>query len=476
MSSITAIATVNVTITQAPAPPTLQQTGCIVSVGGTTLPGYPAAGSFQLINNLAEGVSILAKAFPLASIHWSKIAGVGTVTAVTKTPHNYTIGDSEWMIFSVNVPKAYNGVFMTTVVDATTLTYVLAANPGLATTLGAVILWDEDELNSQFTTFFNQPGAPAVNVLELGDMDTADAIVAFQGFLADNPNDPTPTAMSCYGYTVPRLWDVPQFQQVTKAYKSPNAKTYFWLRVGPTNIEMYAGEKAVFALVENPSVAALANNEFSVCAPMARALSMSPSSSSKVPPMSYAPMYNVTPYTLQGNADFLETLAIDNMNWIGTGAQGGLPSNMIVFQGNMADGNPWNFWYSVDWMQINANLAIANEVINGSANTFNPLYYNQDGINRLQARVVQVANQAIAYGLALGQVVDTQLPIAQFETNYDSGLYNGMLVINAEPFAAYSAENPNDYAQGYYAGLTCVYPPLRGFLNILFNLNAVTFA
>jgi hypothetical protein len=221
--------------------------------------------------------------------------------------------------------------------------------------------------------------------------------------------------------------------------------------------------------------AGIPSTEFDCASPLGTAAKQAPSSSNKVPPMSYAPAYGVTPYPLPGNQAIFSELAAANVNWIGTGAQGGLPSNNIIFQGQMSDGNPWNFWYSADWMQNNSAIALANEVINGSATSLNPLYYNQPGIDRLQNRVVQVGNLAVSSGLAVGQVIATKLPIEQFQANFNANAYDGQLVINAEPFAVYSAENPNDYASGRYAGLACVYPPLRGFLNIFFNLQAVTF-
>lgn len=152
---------------------------------------------------------------------------------------------------------------------------------------------------------------------------------------------------------------------------------------------------------------------------------------------------------------------------------GGITGN-IIFQGKMSDGNAWNFWYSVDWAQINMAKAIANEVINGSATTLNPLYYNQNGIDRLQNRVRQVAVQGVTAGLGNGQVISTKLPVQQFLANYNAGLYNGSIVINAEPFSEYVAQNPADYGAGKYAGLSCIWIPQLPFLNIFFNLQATT--
>ncbi|EMD3913601.1 hypothetical protein VQ345_004778 [Salmonella enterica] len=49
----------------------------------------------------------------------------------------------------------------------------------------------------------------------------------------------------------------------------------------------------------------------------------------------------------------------------------------------------YNYWYSVAWCAINLELDLANEVINGSNTTVNPLYYDQQGIGRLQRRALK---------------------------------------------------------------------------------------
>ena len=66
------ITVVNFSQQIAPTPSTLQGTGAIISVGGTTL----AANTLQLISDLAELTAILAPTDTLASLTWSG----GTVT------------------------------------------------------------------------------------------------------------------------------------------------------------------------------------------------------------------------------------------------------------------------------------------------------------------------------------------------------------------------------------------------------------
>jgi hypothetical protein len=255
-------------------------------------------------------------------------------------------------------------------------------------------------------------------------------------------------------------------------YTTTTTKTYFFVTTTTANQGSYPTTmKDVFKFVPSP-VAAV--TEFGCAAPFYVTLNYNPGSSNRVTPLSFSFLYGVTAYPLKGNSAVLATLKAANCNFVDTGAEGGL-SNTILKWGRLADGNPFNYWYSIDWVQINLDLTLANVVINGSNNTLAPLYYNQQGINVLQAAATQVFATAITYGLATGTIVDTQLPAATFALNYQNGLYKGLLAINAESFPVYKAENVSDYSIGKYAGLAGVYTPLRGFESIIFNLTATTF-
>ncbi|HBJ6962430.1 TPA: hypothetical protein LC430_005217, partial [Salmonella enterica subsp. enterica serovar Duisburg] len=203
-------------------------------------------------------------------------------------------------------------------------------------------------------------------------------------------------------------------------------------------------------------------------------LANDPGSSNMVPPMAYRYMYGVTAYPIAGNSTLLKTLKKNHINYIGTAAEGGL-SNKMLEAGHMLDGKPFNYWYSVAWCALNLELNLANEVINGSNTTVNPLYYDQKGIERLQRRGLKTLRSGISYGLILGQVIDTQLIQADFNEAYEKGTYAGNAVINAVPFDNYTSLNPSAYDEGDYGGLSAVITPKRGFESITFNLNVTNF-
>jgi hypothetical protein len=115
----------------------------------------------------------------------------------------------------------------------------------------------------------------------------------------------------------------------------------------------------------------------------------------------------------------------------------------------MGDGNPFNYWYAIDWLVINVSLSLSAAVINGSNTPTNPLYYNQAGINILQKTAQATVNSGITYGMILSPAT-----------------------VTAVPFTTYIAENPGDYATGTYSGLACTFTPARGFTAITIALTA----
>jgi hypothetical protein len=444
------IVQITVSQTSAPIPNTLQKTGALISVGGTNTP----AQTLTLLQSLSNLTAILAAAVPISTLTWSG----GIVTATTVLPHGWTTGDMVLATIAGAVPNGYNAPHkQITVTGASTFTYAVTSNPGTETTPGTVTLYDESELLTMGTTYFAQPAQQAVYVLELGEGTVAEAITALTTFMTNNPG-------MIYTYLVPREWDgVSSFLSFIANYNAPNAKTYFFVTTSVANETIYMGNKCVLAQVEAPSIPA---TEFTLAADLAVTLGYSPNSTQRVTSLSYAFVYGVTPYPQQGNQAVLATLETDNVGYIATGAEGGLPSNLIIKYGYMSDGNPFNYWYAADWTQINVKLNLANEIINGSNNPLAPLQYNQAGINRLQARAVQTMQQAITNGLVQGIVTTYQLPAATFAANYYAGLYVGELPINAEPFLTYSAENPSDYSIGQYNGISMVVTPLIGFKHV----------
>lgn len=430
------IVTVNVTQTIAPAPSTLQRTGALISMGGTTT----AAGDTTLLTEMADLTAILRAAAANSTLAWSG----GTVTVTTAAPHGFTTSDVLSITIAGATPVAYNGTYDCTITGASTFTYALVSNPGANTLPGTYNLASAYELETMGDTFFAQGTSASVYVLELGDIPVDEAVAALETFI-----DAT-TPQFFYSYLVPRSWaDSADFITLLADFQSTGGKTYFFVTVTESNYtDFTALMKDVFALIESPDAPA---TEFSLAAPFYAWLNNDPSTTNKVAPFAFRYLFGVTAYPIRGNKALFTTLKAASINWVGTGAEGGI-TNTVLMWGTTKDGRDATYWYSVDWVQINIDLDLSNEIINGSNNPINPLYYNQDGINRLQARAQATMNRGISYGLVLAPVT-----------------------VAAIDFATYVIDNPSDYPLGRYAGLSVSYTPARGFVEIIFNVNVTDF-
>jgi len=452
------IVQINVSVTNPPAPSNLLRTGAIVSQGGTSL----TPGTYSLLTQNSVLTPLLTAGKAITSAVWSG----GVVTVTTTAPHGYPSAETIGLTIAGMTPAAYNGTFQATITGTTTFTYPLASNPGTATVFGIVTDADVAELIAQVTTFFAQGKSASVYVLEFGPGVPADGVTALGTYINTNPQ-------FFFSYLVPREWDTePTFKTFVGQFNTPSALVKFFVT---TTISTYTNwtslNSCVFAHVEAPGLPA---TEFTCAAAFYVTLNYNPSSAQQVGPLCFSFVYGVTPYPTVGNSALLTSLKAANINYVATAAEGGLTNTMLVW-GHMLDGNPFNYWYTIAWAIINLDANIANEVINGSNNVLAPLYYNQQGITRLENRGAQTLRSGVSYGLILGQVIVVSMAQADFVAAINAGTYAGNAVINAIPFASYNSANPSDYSIGKYAGLSAALTPARGFEQIIFNLNVTNF-
>jgi len=454
------IVEVDVSVTAAPTPASLQRTGALISQGATTA----TVGDYKLLTQYSDLASLLIAPLDLQSLTWS--GGTVTATAVANLAANVSTGDTFPVTISGASPAGYNGTFLATVTGADTFTYALSANPGTETAPGTYTAPGVVELQQMAQTFFAQGAQMSVYVLELGAGDAASGVTQLTSFITANPS-------TIYAYLIPRSWDSePTFLSFLSGYTGVTAMTYFFVTTTVASYTQYSStEKCVVALVESPDAPL---TEFSCAAALWSALHYDPSSTNKVTPFAFSFLSGVTAYPVKGNSATLAALKGAYVNYVAVASEGGLTNTMLAW-GTTLDGRDFTYWYSVDWAQINLGRAIANAVINGSNNALNPLYFNQDGINRLQDVVAATLQSAVTYGLSIGTVVRSSLSGPAFTQALDAGTYDGDDVVNAVPFADYVAANPGDYKIGKYAGLSAVYIPARGFLQIVFTLNVTDF-
>lgn len=300
------------------------------------------------------------------------------------------------------------------------------------------------ELLDMATTFFAQGESVGLYVLELGtQVSGAAGITALENWINANPG-------IFYAYLTPAAWDSQGAALNTMAanYSSPTGKTYFFVTTTQGTISPYqATTKAIIATVPSPGAA---TTEFQAAALFYQFLANSPNLASPAAPMAYRFLYGVTPWSLTNNQAAINAILTAYGNVILTGAEGGI-STACLFKGTTMDGNQMMWWYGIDWLLINAKTDLAAALIN-AANSKNPIYYRQSGINRLLAVVQDLCNDGVSFGL-----LESATP-------------------SATSFQSYIAANPNDYKNGIYNGFSVTATGQNGFLKITFNLDAMQFA
>ena len=423
---------VNVLVSQqvASVPSTLQRTGAFVSQGGTT----NAVGSVTLLTQASDLTGSITPAVANTSVSWD----TGTVTVVCAGNHGIPTGDSVYVTVAGVTPVDYNGVFLATATNATTYTYPLATVSGITIAQGTTQVYAVAELVAMTNTFFAQGNTQAVYVLELGIGTPTDGVTALTAYIAE-------PLVKFYSYLLPASWDTEASAVVmANQFTGTTAQTYFYVTTTTATYSAWLGIKSVFAAVESPDAPML---EFSLAAMFWVTLSYNPNATNLAHPLEYSYIYAVTPYKTLTNAQ-QTLLTAAGVNWVGTGAQGGI-SNTLIQGGEFMDLAPFNYWYSVDWLSINVAIALSAAVINGSNNPTNPLYYNQAGINTLQKVSQATVNNGISFGLILSPAT-----------------------VDAITFVTYVAQHPSDYALGIYNGLSVTFIPARGFTSITIYLTA----
>jgi len=453
------IVTVQVSTVLGPVPNGYQQMGALVSHGGTSIANQDCS----MLSELSDLESLLIQADTIASISWTS----NVVTVTTTNAHNLSIGTSTDILISGCVPAGYNGDYTCTITGTHAFTYPLNSNPGAETTLGTYQRMSAIELYAMAYTFFGQRRGQSVYVLELGENTAANAIAALQTWLENNP-------LSFYGYLCPRYFDTSlvAVTSLLAEYQNNEAMTYFWITTTIGSYTQYSRtQKCAILGVEAPTVSK-SGTEFTLAAAFFWGIQFKATTVTRVAPMCYKYLYGVTTYPVRNNGPLLIALKANKVNYVRTGAEGGIFNNMI-YPGVTADGNDYfNWWWTIDWVQITVNQNLSNAIINGSNNPLAPLYYDQDGINQLLAVNAQTMTSAGEFGMVNGPVVQTELTPSKLTEAIATGTFTGKCDCNAVPFIDYSIINPGDYATGEYDGLSILFIPARGFVHVLVSIVA----
>ncbi len=424
-----------VNVEAAPAASTLQKSGAIISLGGTTL----ATNADQYCGTLAEVLAILSTA--------------GNYTELTAMATTFFAQGTQAGLYVLELgANATPADLETWITD----------NPGTMYIFLTPVAWDstsEEVINILITNggsgYGTSPptitisggggtGATATANLTNGSVTSVTITAPGSGYSSGvTATISAPTSGTTATGTVV-LGNA--LTAVLQNYDGDTAMTYFTVTTTTANDPGYNGHKCIATVVPSPTAA---STEFQAAILFYGILSNDPGLTTPLAPMSYRFAYGVTPWAYKGNSATLTTLLTNYANYIGTGSEGGL-SNAIIRNGTLKNGNQISWWYGLDWFQINAHLELAAAIINGS-NSNPPLEYDQDGINELLGVVTEVGKNAASFKCILS----------------DSPA--------AVPFYTYTQANPSDYSAGVYNGLSDTVVGINGFLQIKFVITALQF-
>jgi hypothetical protein len=433
---------IQVTVTRevATEPDNLQRKGMFLTTGGTTT----AAQTATLLTSVDSLTAILKPAVAVTAASWTS-----NVVTFTAAGHDEIVGNK--VVVAGMTPSAYNGTYTITVVSGNDIKAALTSDPGTATVMGTVQDYDAVELAQMNTTFWAQGSAVPVKVLELGNVGVSAAVTALTTYRTNNPG-------TAYAYLVPRNWaSNADYVTLVTGLCANTDKIDFFTTVTSDNFASFDGLKSVFALVESASKA---STEFTAAFPFYNILMHDLSPVSKQTPSNYAYGLSVTAY----GGTPAERLAwrTANVSYIDTGAEGGI-TNKMLRGGRMGDGKTINYWYAVDWAQLQTTLALANEIIKGANDSAAPLYYDQDGIDRLVNRLKFLFAD---WGVQIG-IIDA-LP--------QNGKNPALPYITAVPYYQFLTYYPAKVAAGTYDKLSVTFR-VKGFFDVVtVNLTVTDFA
>lgn len=159
-------------------------------------------------------------------------------------------------------------------------------------------------------------------------------------------------------------------------------------------------------------------------------------------------VYGITPRDRLSNS-LVDALNENGCSWIGS-----LNNNTVVLGGMVADSQNWESYFALDTFIFRLTVDIASMMIQASNNPLQSISFNQNGINIIKNKLVAISNTMLSFGV-----------LDNFGSGYDT---NTNAILNtgewsAIDFAAYKANQYQDWKDGIYNGASC-YVTIRHFV------------
>lgn len=294
-------------------------------------------------------------------------------------------------------------------------------------------------------SYFNYSNNKPLHIFEAaGDTDDTKTVDKQVSALDDYI---TAGTTKCYIYLVPSTWYVASspFATMMGKYTKETSQQYFMLKM--TNDDpstdavftQFKDLKCLFCVYDNTSaeyqktysmtgsiLGLIASAKFDITA------------TNKASPLNFKTL-NSYKFESIPNA-LLQHLIQAPVNFVFD--EIGLPT---IGNGRYTDGSTFEYWYQWDLTQIAINNKLTTMLINGANNPQYVIRYNQSGIDTLVASIKSVLSQQISLGC-----------ITNFAQSVDpvTGNLVGEGDVSAVEFTEYIKENPEDYQNEIYNGVS----------------------
>ncbi|MBW8066851.1 MAG: hypothetical protein GJU73_05330, partial [Ferrovum sp.] len=285
-------------LTVAPTPSQLQQSGAVISLGGTTL----TTGTYQFISQVSDLTSILSTLgnyvdltnaantfFAQGNVVGFYVLELGVQTTVGGGVDALQtwINDNPGVFYAYLTPKSWDAE------DAVSFITITDGGTGYTTAPTVTISAPTSGTTATATASINSSGVvTSVTVTNPGSGYTTTPTVTFSAPTSGTAATGTATLGSALNI-------------LSGNYSSPTGRTYFFGTTVLANIGFYSANKSLFMVAESPSAP---GTEFTAAAFFYQWLVNLPSATNMLAPMSYRYLYGVTPWNPSGNQATMTTL------------------------------------------------------------------------------------------------------------------------------------------------------------------------
>lgn len=167
-------------------------------------------------------------------------------------------------------------------------------------------------------------------------------------------------------------------------------------------------------------------------------------------------IYGITPQDKLSNS-LVKALNSNGCSWIGS-----FNNDVVILGGMVADGKNWEYYFALDTFIFQIIAGVGAMMINGSNNPSQAVTFDQNGINMVKNKLAAISNTMFTYRV-----------LGDFGSDYDTNT-NAILNVGewaAIDFAAYKANQYQDWQDGIYNGASCYAAIGRFILQVVPNIT-----